>query len=130
MFATDLGVTISQQDIDLIFGCGIDQYSELEIIDELSFINHLVDNLIQNILDAKLTSRSQSPSESNVDPTANEPIWSLFSDCGITEGNVREFIVDFFFHDILLTTIHSHYFDGNLFTQLGRKPSGAFWIMF
>ena len=94
---------MSQHDIDLIFGCGIDQFSEGKIINELSYINYLVDDLIQNMLDTKRTSRSQSPLGKNVDPVANETIQSFFSDCGLTEGNAREFVINFLFRDILLS---------------------------
>ena len=108
------------EDTDLLFSCGVDRFSESEIIDKLELINYLVDNLVITILcraDETFT-LSCVPETS---PDSDTDIVSILTK--LSAKNALNFLVDFLLRKVVVSSLHAVFFRGKLFFWCGLgKP--------
>jgi len=109
---------------DLLFSCGVDGLSEIQIFESVQDINYLIDNLITNILavDHSLTtSQSNCGSRKYLHSESDIAALTVLSDCRLSRGNARVLAVEFILRNVIITTLHAHYFEGQFFFGVGSE---------
>jgi hypothetical protein len=103
---------------DDLYMCGVDDFTETEIRDGVERLNYLIDNLIVGILVSNNYFRTQE----ELKAVPGGELHEYLKDCWLSEGNVRELIVEFFLRDLIFSSLYSHFFEGEVFSAVG---SGA-----
>jgi hypothetical protein len=103
---------------DDFYMCGVDDFSETDIRDAVLHINYLVDNFIFGILVSNNNFRNQEGPKA----VPGAELHKYLKDCRLSEGDVREIIVEFFLRDLIFSVLYTHYFEGEVFSTVG---SGA-----
>ena len=97
----------------LIFSCGVDEFSETQIVNAVNQTNYLVDNLVINILAADRMFASQAASQPLSEPGyKSEPILhTLLRTQRFHDGNANVFVVDILFRNMLTSILHTYFFN-------------------
>jgi len=79
---------------DDLYTCGVDDFSETEIRDAVEHLNYLIDNLIVGIL-------VSNNAQEELKAVPGDELHEYLKDCWLSEGDVRELIVEFFLRDLI-----------------------------
>ena len=106
---------------DDLYTCGVDDFSETEIRDAVAHLNYLIDNLIVGIL-------VSNNAQEELKAVPGDELHEYLKDCWLSEGDVRELIVEFFFEgfDFFRHSI-PFFLRVRFFPRLVQEPSKTLW---
>ena len=106
---------------DLFFSCRLDEFSEVEVVNELRDINYLVDNLLLNIMAADQSIRSPPKPGFNLAPdiVTVDGLPTLLNH--LSAGNARDLVVEVLLRDSIFGLLHANFFDGDIFYAVGSE---------
>jgi hypothetical protein len=109
------------------FSCGVDLLSESQIVDAVNGLNYSIDNLIANVLAAE---QCFSPPS---DPDRNPPklntdaaLLAFLNNSRLSDGNARVFVVEFLLRNLIISALHTHFFEGRHFFGVGNESLHAY----
>lgn len=106
---------------ELLFGYSGDLGSEREVIDDLSGLNYLVDNLVFNIRSQNLLSSSVPPAYTTAGPDSARDLFMFIKEEQLSAGDAWNIVVDYILRNALYSAIHTNFFDGQFFFGVGTE---------
>jgi hypothetical protein len=104
-----------------VYACGVDDFSETEIVEAVNHLNYLIDNLIADLLviNYNFSSSSSTGSREVFKPVSGGVLHSSLEGWCLSEGEVRDLIVEFFLRDMILASVYTQFFEGEVFSGVG-----------
>lgn len=106
-----------------LFNCGVDDISESEVDELLRSMNYSIDHMITTIIFQYSDSRGadRHPVSHQQPLKIDDTLLQIINKYRLSERNARILVVEFYLRNLIITSIHSHFFEGEHFFGVGSE---------